>query len=49
VNQDRLNISLITAAGPDQLLELFRLDRRLFPDRLNPAPGAALALAWQRR
>jgi hypothetical protein len=32
-----------------QLLELFRLDQRLFPDRLNDAPGPPIELVWQRR
>ncbi len=49
VSGDRLGVSLITPADPEQLLELFALDRRLFPDRLNEIPGAALQLVWQRR
>ncbi len=46
---DRLGLTLLTAAEPDQLLELFRLDQRLFPDQLGEARGGALALVWQRR
>lgn len=46
---DRLQISLITSAGEDQLLELFRLDRRLLIDRSDPRPGAPLELVWQSR
>jgi hypothetical protein len=49
VSGDRLNVSLITAAGPDQLLELFQLDRRLLPDTVNHVPGGAIELVWQRR
>jgi hypothetical protein len=49
VKGDRLGVSLLTAATPDQLLELFRLDQRLFPDRLNDAPGPPIELVWQRR
>ncbi|MEQ8859256.1 MAG: DUF2066 domain-containing protein [Pseudomonadales bacterium] len=49
VSGDRLGVSLLTAAGPEQLLELFRLDQRLFPDQLNDAPGGAIALVWKRR
>jgi len=48
VSGDRLGVSLFTAAEPDQLLELFRLDQRLFPDRLNDSPGGAIELVWQR-
>jgi hypothetical protein len=48
-DRDRLGLSLITAADRDQLLELFQLDRRLFPDLLNDTPGPDLALVWQRR
>lgn len=46
---DRLGVSLLTAAQPDQLLELFRLDHRLFPDLINDAPGGNIGLVWQRR
>ena len=49
VSGDRLGVSLITAAETEQLLELFRLDRRLFPDSLNSLPGSTLELVWQRR
>ncbi len=49
VSGDRIGVSLITPADPEQLLELFALDRHLFPDRLNDIPGAALQLVWQRR
>ncbi len=49
VDGDRLGISLFTSAEPDQLLELFRLDQRLFPDLLNDAPAGAIGLAWRRR
>jgi hypothetical protein len=49
VSGDRLGVSLFTAAQPGQLLELFRLDQRLFPDRLNESPGGAIELVWQRR
>jgi uncharacterized protein len=48
VSGDRLEVSLLTAAGPDQLLELFSLDRRLVPDRSRVMPGPALPLVWQR-
>lgn len=46
---DRLSVSLLTAAGPDQLLELFRLDRRLLLDRSDPMPGSPIELVWQGR
>ena len=49
VSGDRLEVSLITAAGPDQLLELFQLDRRLLPDRSTVTPGGAIELVWQGR
>lgn len=49
VSGDRLGVSLFTAAEPGQLLELFRLDQRLFPDQLNESPGGAIELVWQRR
>lgn len=49
VKDDRLHVSLLTAAAPEQLLELFRLDRRLAPDRNNDAPGPPIELVWQRR
>lgn len=49
VDGNRVKVSLVTAARPEQLLELFRLDRRLFPDSLNSAPGGGLGLVWQRR
>lgn len=44
---DQLGVSLVTAAGPDQLLELFQLDQRLFPDLINDAPGGSIGLVWQ--
>jgi uncharacterized protein len=46
---DRLGIFLVTVADPDQLQDMFRLDRRLLPDPLRPAFGPALELVWQRR
>lgn len=46
---NRVAVSLVTAARPEQLLELFRLDRRLFPDNLNGTPGSGIGLVWQRR
>lgn len=49
VQGDRLAVSLLTAATPEQLLELFRLDQRLFPDGLNDVPGPPIELVWQRR
>lgn len=49
LNGDRLGLSLITAAETEQLMELFRIDRRLSPDSLNPLPGSTLELVWQRR
>ncbi len=45
---NRVSLSLVTAAQPEQLLELFRLDQRLFPDNLNGAPGGGLDLVWRR-
>lgn len=51
---NRVSVSLLTPARPEQLLELFRLDQRLFPDNLN-GPGSAvgsaaggLNLVWRR-
>lgn len=49
VSADRLGISLVTVAEPDQLQDLLRLDRRLLPDPYRPALGPALELVWQRR
>lgn len=49
VDADRLGVSLLTPADPDQLLELFRLDRRLMLDRFDAAPGGAIELVWQGR
>lgn len=49
VSGDRLEMSLITAAGPDQLLELFRLDQRLLPDPSTLMPGPPIELVWQGR
>ena len=49
VSGDRLQVSLITAAEPDQLLELFRLDGRLIRTRTDPVPGGPIELVWQRR
>jgi len=49
VSGDRLGVSLFTAAEPVQLLELFRLDQRLFPDRLNESPAGAIEMVWQSR
>lgn len=49
VRGDRLGVRLITAADAAQLEELFRLDRRLIPDRLSMSVGPALELVWQRR
>jgi uncharacterized protein len=46
---DRLGVSLVTVADPDQLQDMFRLDRRLLPDPMRPALGPALELVWQRR
>lgn len=46
---DRLQLSLLTAADTEQLLELFSLDRRLLPDRSQVLPGPQLPLIWQRR
>jgi hypothetical protein len=45
----RIGVSLTTGAELEQLQELFRLDRRLFADRLRESPGPALELVWQRR
>ncbi|MFX3657598.1 MAG: hypothetical protein ACN6I7_00155 [bacterium] len=49
VEGDKLWLSLVTPADPEQLLALFRLDRRLFPNSLSATPGVALDLVWQRR
>jgi uncharacterized protein len=49
VSGGRVGVSLTTGAEAEQLQELFRLDRRLFADPLNPSPGPALELVWQRR
>jgi uncharacterized protein len=49
VSGDRVGVSLTTGAEAEQLQELFRLDRRLFADRLRASPGPALELVWQRR
>lgn len=46
---NRLGVWLLTGAQPDQLMELFRLDQRLFPDLLHQAPGPPIELVWQRR
>jgi uncharacterized protein len=46
---DRVRLALITPAEPEQLKELFRLDRRLFPNSLSSDPGVAVDLVWQRR
>lgn len=45
---NRVSLSLVTSAQPEQLLELFRLDQRLFPDNLNGGPGGSLDLVWRR-
>jgi hypothetical protein len=49
VSGDRLEVSLITAAEPDQLLELFQLDRRLRLGNSSVTPGGSLELVWQER
>jgi uncharacterized protein len=49
VSGDRIGVSLVTSAEPEQLQELFRMDRRLFPDSLRMSPGPAMELVWQRR
>jgi len=46
---DRLGVSLVTVADPDQLQDMFRVDRRLLPDPMRPALGPALELVWHRR
>lgn len=46
---NRLGVSLLTGADPDQLMDLFRLDQRLFPDLLHQTPGPPIELVWQRR
>lgn len=47
VSGHTLQVSLLTAAGQDQLLELFRLDRRLLLDRSPSLPGSPIELVWQ--
>jgi hypothetical protein len=49
VEGDRVYLSLLTSAEPDQLLELFRLDQRLFSNSLDDAGDVTLDLVWQRR
>jgi uncharacterized protein len=49
VASNRLGVSLMTGADPDQLMDLFRLDQRLFPDLLHQTPGPPIELVWQRR
>lgn len=49
VEGDKLWLTLVTPADPEQLLSLFQLDRRLFPNSLSATPGVALDLVWQRR
>jgi uncharacterized protein len=46
---DRVRLTLMTPAEPEQLQELFRLDRRLFPNTLSSDRSVALDLVWQRR
>lgn len=46
VSGETLQVSLLTAAGQDQLLELFRLDRRLLLDRAPTLPGSPIELVW---
>lgn len=46
---DRVRLVLITPADPEQLRELFRVDRRLFANSLGGDRDVALDLVWQRR
>lgn len=49
VSADWVHVALLTAARPEQLLELFRLDGRLLHRDLPAPPGGAIELIWQGR
>ncbi|MEZ5557166.1 MAG: DUF2066 domain-containing protein [Pseudomonadales bacterium] len=46
---DRVDVTLSTAAQAEQLLGLFRIDGRLYDDRLSLVAGSDLSLVWRNR